>query len=204
MFKWFQADAPIRVKFAVLAAVYGSLSALSLGTTIGAAWGMVPASLAIGLAAGALLAVLVVALLSRKLICDPYVSTVVRMERLAANDLDAPILFTDYRDCVGRMARAMHVFQRNGRALASAAATQQAVVDALGGGLGRLAENDLTCKIDEPFAPEYDALRINFNRAMAAVSNTIAAVASASNGINSGAADIRQASDDLSQRTEQQ
>ena len=204
MLKWFQADAPIRVKFAVLAAVYGSLSALLLGTTAGAAWGMMPASLAIGTAAAASLVVLVVALASRKLICDPYVNTVVRMEALAAGDHDAPILLTEYKDCVGRMTRAMQVFQRNGRALASASATQQAVVDALGTGLSRLADNDLTCKIDVPFTPEYDALRLNFNRAMAAVSNTIAAVAAASNGINSGAADIRQASDDLSQRTEQQ
>ncbi|WP_028965160.1 methyl-accepting chemotaxis protein [Sphingomonas phyllosphaerae] len=204
MIQWFQRDAPIRVKFAVLAALYGSLSALSLGTTIGATSGTLPATLAIGLAATIVVVVLVIALKSRKLICDPYVSTVLRMERLAANDLGSPIAFTEFRDCVGRMARAMHVFQRNGKALAEAAATQQAVVDALGGGLSRLADNDLSFTIDTPFTPEYDALRVNFNLAMAAVSNTIAAVAAASNGINSGAADIRQASDDLSQRTEQQ
>ncbi|MEG8038308.1 methyl-accepting chemotaxis protein [Sphingomonas sp. LR60] len=204
MVTWFQQHAPIRAKFTVLTLVYGALAALSLCATIGAVQGMIPGNVAIGLAAGVLVAVLVVAVTSRALICDPYVATVVRMEALAANDLDTIIAFTDHRDCVGRMTKAMEVFRRNGKALASAAQSQQMVVEALGTGLGRLADNDLTFKIEEPFSADYDALRTNFNRAMSAVSSTIGAVTSAANGINSGAADIRQASDDLSQRTEQQ
>ena len=53
MVHWFQADAPIRVKFAVLAATYGGLSAVSLVATFGAARGLMAAPLAIGLAATA-------------------------------------------------------------------------------------------------------------------------------------------------------
>ena len=204
MIRWFQRDAPIRAKFVVLATVYSALSVLSLGATIGLAANQLSPALSIIIAMSALGCVLVVAFVSRKLICDPYVNTVVRMEALAANDLSSPIYYTENGDCVGRMAQAMHVFQNNGKALAAASASQREVVEALGGGLGRLAANDLTHRIDCPFQPEYEALRTDFNCAMAAVSETIASVALASDGINSGAADIRQASDDLSQRTEQQ
>ncbi|MDY0957756.1 methyl-accepting chemotaxis protein [Sphingomonas sp. CFBP8993] len=204
MIRWFQRDAPIRAKFVALATVYSALSVLSLSATIGLAANQLSSALSIIIAASALGCVLVVAFVSRKLICDPYVNTVVRMEALAANDLTSPIRYTEHRDCVGRMAQAMHVFQSNGKALAIASASQREVVEALGSGLGRLATNDLTHRIDRAFQPEYEALRVDFNGAMAAVSETIAAVALASDGINSGAADIRQASDDLSQRTEQQ
>ncbi|GAA4219816.1 hypothetical protein GCM10022253_22420 [Sphingomonas endophytica] len=204
MLKWFQQHAPIRTKFTALALVYGALSALSLGITVAAAQALIPAMVAIGLAVVVLMTVVAVAVGSRALICNPYVATVIRMEALAANDLDSAIAFTDHHDCVGRMTKAMEVFRKNGKALVTAAQTQRAVVEALGNGLGHLADNDLTYQIERPFPADYDALRTNFNRAMAAVSNTIAAVAAASNGINSGAADIRQASDDLSQRTEQQ
>ncbi len=204
MLKWFQQHAPIRTKFAVLAVLYGLLSAVSLMATIGAAQALLSGTAATVVAALALAAVLVIAVASRKLICDPYVATVVRMEALAADDLDTAIAYTDHQDCVGRMTKAMEVFRRNGKALVTAAQTQRAVVEALGTGLGHLADNDLTFRIEHSFAADYDTLRVNFNRAMTAVSDTIAAVATAANGINSGAADIRQASDDLSQRTEQQ
>ncbi|VXC28617.1 methyl-accepting chemotaxis protein [Sphingomonas sp. 8AM] len=204
MLKWFQQHAPIRVKFAILALLYGSLSTLSLAATIGAAQELLSGTVAMTVATLAWAAVVATAVVSRTLICDPYVATVVRMEALAADDLDTAIAFTDHRDCVGRMTKAMEVFRRNGKAVLTAAQTQRAVVEALGAGLGHLADNDLTFQIERPFPADYDTLRINFNRAMTAVSNTIEAVATASNGINSGAADIRQASDDLSQRTEQQ
>lgn len=204
MMRWFQQDAPIRTKFMTLAIVYGVLSTLSLGATAGLAANQLSPALSMTIATCSLGCVLIVAFVSRKLICDPHVNTVVRMEALAANDLISPIRYTEHRDCVGRMAQAMHVFQSNGKALAATSASQREVVEALGSGLGRLAANDLTHRIDRAFQPEYEALRIDFNRAMAAVSETIAAVALASDGINSGAADIRQASDDLSQRTEQQ
>ncbi|MDR6786707.1 methyl-accepting chemotaxis protein [Sphingomonas sp. BE138] len=204
MIDWFQCHAPIRVKFAIMAALYVGLSALSLGATAGAVYGWLPAPVAIGIAAGVVGCVLVIALATRRLICDPYVNTVVRMEGIAADDVDTPIAYTHYRDCVGRMARAMQVFQRNARTLAATSVEQREVVDALSGGLGRLADSDLTHRIVQPLPEQYETLRRDFNRAMDAVSTTIATVATASSGINSGAADIRQASDDLSQRTEQQ
>jgi methyl-accepting chemotaxis protein len=163
--------------------------------------GVPVAVLAVGTAA--VLATLAVALGSRKLICDPYVNTVLRMEALAAGDLKSPIHYTSHADCVGRMTRAMAVFMRNAEAANGIEAREQ-VVGALGSGLSRLATNDLTHRIDVAFPEEYEGLRLDFNRAMDAVTAVMTAVREATSAIESGAGDIRQASDELSQRTEQQ
>ncbi|KTT73132.1 methyl-accepting chemotaxis protein [Sphingomonas endophytica] len=204
MITWFQRDAPIRVKFMILGHVYAGLSAVGLASTYAAGTGWLPTPVALGLAGAALAMVVVVAVASRRLICDPYVDTVVRMEGLARSDFTTVIDRTHYQDCVGRMARAMEVFKDNGITLASASGVQRDIVESLGNGLSLLASNDLTFRIDRAFPSEYEGLRVDFNRAMTAMSEAISAVSDATNGINSGAADIRQASDDLSQRTEQQ
>ena len=198
MVRWFKADAPIRVKFVTLTLLNGMLASLPL---VAALWspGMV-----VAVAATTLVAIVLLTLAARRLICDPYVTTVVRMEALAAGEFGPPIQFSDYRDCVGRMARAMATFRDNGVRLASASAVQQQVVASLGEGLDRLAANDLSYRIDVPFPEETDQLRRNYNRAMTAVANALQVVAVATDSINGGAFEIGQASEALSQRTEQQ
>ncbi len=204
MIAWFRDDAPIRTKFAALGIVYTGSALIALAATGGLAAGRVSSTVAVGIVAGVVALVGLVAIASRKLVCDPYVNTVVRMEGLARGDYASEIRYTKSRDCVGRMTKAMEVFRSNGQALALSSAAQREVVDALGQGLGRLADNDLTHRLETPFAADYEALRRDFNRAMSAVADAIGAVTGAANGIKSGSADIRQASDDLSQRTEQQ
>jgi len=102
---WFIANAPIRKKLLV-----------SFGSMVGLV-GLTPLTLLLmprfALAAG-VLATLVAAVLGvwyRHAIATPYVTTVVRMEALAAGDLASPIQFTDYRDCVGRLTKAMFSFR---------------------------------------------------------------------------------------------
>nr|WP_288249029.1 methyl-accepting chemotaxis protein [uncultured Sphingomonas sp.] len=204
MLYWFKAKAPIRRKFDVLFCLYTFLGASMMAATALLGAGVIGASTAVTIAALAFVTTVVLAFGSKKLICDPYVGTVVRMEGLAAGDLSTPIDFTDFTDCVGRMTKAMDVFRRNAESVNAAAEAQKVVVGALGNGLGRVAENDLTYRIDMAFPADYEKLRTDYNRAMDAVSRAMSAVAEASHGINGGAADIRQASDDLSQRTEQQ
>jgi methyl-accepting chemotaxis protein len=203
MLIWFKENAPIRRKFDVMAFVYTSLCAapvLTMGLAAGGR-GANATSLAVGTAA--VIGTLLVALVSKKLICDPYVNTVVRMEGLAAGDLRSPIHYTGHNDCVGRMTRAMAVFMRNAET-ASGVAEREQVVGALGTGLSKLATNDLTYRIETTFPGEYERLRLDFNRAMEAVASAMVAVSEATSGINDGASDIRHASDNLSQRTEQQ
>ena len=203
MLSWFAKTAPIRLKFDFLTVLYGGLGAVGLITTV-AAQGRLSLTWPVVAATGALLASLVGMRVARKLVCDPYVGSVVAMEHLAAGDVEREILYDDYRDCIGRMARAMHVFRRNAADVKKAGEAQKIVVNLLGKGLGELAEGNLTETILTPFPSEYDKLRVDFNRAMESMGRAMSAVTAATHGINSGASDIRQASDDLSQRTEQQ
>lgn len=197
MIRWFRANAPVRRKFDVLAILYVALGVVPVVTT----W---MAGGRIEVAAAALAGIVVVAAASKKLVCDPYVSTVLRMEGLAAGDLASPMPHGDFKDCVGRMNRAMTVFRSNAETVRAAGEAQEQVVGSLGAGLAKLAESDLSHRLETPFPAEYERLRLDFNRAMDAVADVMTVVSEATSGINNGASDIRQASDDLSQRTEQQ
>ncbi|MBB6505718.1 methyl-accepting chemotaxis protein [Sphingomonas endophytica] len=205
MIAWFRNNAPIRVKFRVVVAFQIVVATLSLALIYLAAMAP-PTELARIMLVGVALAALPVLLTwySGKLISDPYVTTVVRMEALAAGDLAADILFSDHRDCVGRMSRAMRIFRDNADTIRRATADSQAMVETLGAGLGQMAAGDLTQPIDAPLAAQFEPVRHDFNAAMAAMAATLNRVSVVADGINSGSADIRAASDDLSRRTEQQ
>ncbi|MDF8335138.1 methyl-accepting chemotaxis protein [Novosphingobium cyanobacteriorum] len=144
------------------------------------------------------------AYLCSRSIADPYVETVVRMEALADGDLDSPVRFTDYKDCVGRMTKAMAVFAENAKRVETSTKAEQEVVGALRAALGRLAENDLSQDISQPFPPEYEQLRSDFNRAIGGLRVAIAQVVETAMQIRVSADEIRHASEDLAGRTEQQ
>jgi methyl-accepting chemotaxis protein len=84
------------------------------------------------------------------------------------------------------------------------AARQQAVVSGLAEGLDHLADGDLTFRLNQPFADEYEKLRDDFNVAMGRMQETLKVIAHNTQGIRTGAGEISQAADDLSRRTEQQ
>jgi methyl-accepting chemotaxis protein len=79
-----------------------------------------------------------------------------------------------------------------------------AAVEALDHALAALAGGDLTAMIDVPLAPEFDGLKRNYNKAVAAMQEAMTAITQASQGIRGGVGEIANASDDLSRRTEQQ
>ncbi|MER0238269.1 methyl-accepting chemotaxis protein [Fulvimarina sp. MAC8] len=81
---------------------------------------------------------------------------------------------------------------------------QAKVVSEIGTGLNRLAEGDLTARIDTAFPPAYEKLRSDFNRALDAIETAIGSIAEVSGSIETGVSEIRAAADDLSQRTERQ
>ena len=81
---------------------------------------------------------------------------------------------------------------------------QEAVVNGLAEGLDRLADGDLTFRLNSPFAEEYEKLRADFNGAMSRLQDTVKVIAHNTQGMRSGAGEISQAADDLSRRTEQQ
>lgn len=87
---------------------------------------------------------------------------------------------------------------------AARAEEQAKVVRGLADGLGRLAEGDLTARIEQPFPGEYEKLRADFNEAMGTLQEAMKTIVVNAGGIRSGAGEISQAADDLSRRTEQQ
>jgi methyl-accepting chemotaxis protein len=81
---------------------------------------------------------------------------------------------------------------------------QALVVDLLRVGLGKLADGVLTGSIDEAFAPEYENLRIDFNRAASKLLEAMQSVVENADMIRGEASEISNAADDLSKRTEKQ
>ncbi|SFQ01166.1 methyl-accepting chemotaxis protein [Sphingomonas rubra] len=71
MVTWFRAHAPIRRKFDILFVAYVTLTAIPAATTWLATSGRAPDGALLSIACGAWALVAVVALLSKRLICDP-------------------------------------------------------------------------------------------------------------------------------------
>ncbi|WP_437437278.1 methyl-accepting chemotaxis protein McpU [Shinella daejeonensis] len=167
-------------------------------------------------------------LLSR-LVVRPVTEMTAAMDRLADGDVTAEIPGQERSDEIGRMAAAVAVFRANaiernrleqeaedGRDLTERerrereaaklreAAEVQHAVDALGDGLGRLAEGDLAYRIETPFTGHLDRLRNDFNNSVTRLHAAMMTVGENARAIDSGATEIRSSADDLARRTEQQ
>ncbi|WP_347812977.1 methyl-accepting chemotaxis protein [Novosphingobium sp. PhB165] len=177
--------------------------------TLTAASGLAGMDLGAGQAGWAVLgATVIAALLShlyREAIAGPYVGTVVRMEGLAAGDLDSPIEYTHYRDCVGRMTQAMFTFRTTAQAeivKGEEAQRNAQVVQGMAENFRRLSEGDLTADIVENYPGEYAALKESFNEALASLRGLLGSVKSGTQNSLVGSREIAQASEDLARRTE--
>ncbi|NBC37527.1 methyl-accepting chemotaxis protein [Novosphingobium sp. FSY-8] len=204
MLDWFETQAPIRAKFRVIQMAITGVSLLGLLATVLAAYAVVAPPVAIAVSLLALILAMTTIHLSGNRIATPYVNTVVRMEALADGDTDSQIERTEYHDCVGRMARAMMVFRDNKIAADASHRNQQIIVDRLSAALRELAQSRLDCRLDEQMSGLYEPLRRDFNAALDSLSGVIMAVRSSSDAVLNGASEIRTATDDLSQRNEQQ
>lgn len=94
--------------------------------------------------------------------------------------------------------------RRNEEDRAAKAEEQALVVSKLAENLKALSDGDLTARIAETFAGDYEQLRTDFNAAMTRLQETMQTVLTSTGGISTGAGEISQAADDLSRRTEQQ
>ena len=204
MLDWFEKQAPIRVKFKALFWLLGGLSALGLIATALAVAGWGPAPLHLATAAAGLAATLATVAVAARAICDPYVTTVVRMEALAEGDTTSPILFTEHRDCVGRMTVAMATFRNNAVKVQENFEAQKLLMEAMGEALAALAANRLDCAITRTFPRDYERLREDFNSAVDGLSRAIGSVHSSAASVLTGSAEIASAADDLAERNENQ
>jgi len=79
---------------------------------------------------------------------------------------------------------------------------QEDVVSALAVGLTKLASGDLDATIASEFPEGYEALRLDFNRAIATLSEVIYQIADSSQTIEGSSGELSSAAEDLSARTE--
>jgi methyl-accepting chemotaxis protein len=168
-------------------------------------------------------------LLLSKTMIKPIQAITTSMGRLAGGDDASEVPFGGRRDEIGGMAAAVEVFRQaaitNKRLEAEAAAIRsqserdreaeqersareseqlRVATSSLGTNLKRLADGDLTCRIDTQFAQEYEGLRADFNATVDQLSSTVGAVLLAVGNMDSGTREISSGAGDLSRRTEQQ
>ncbi len=181
---------------------------------------------------GAAFAVVVSLLMNWLLTHDlaaPVVAMATAMKKIAGGDNTVAIPAIGRKDEVGQMAAAVETFkqaaierlQLEERAVSAQQAVereraanetergqfaqqQATVVQSVATGLERLSAGELTFRLDERFAAEYESLRADFNSAMQKLQETMKVVSNNAASIRSGAGEISSASDDLSRRTEQQ
>ena len=152
------------------------------------------------------------------------------MMELANGNLSIDVPGAGRSDEIGEMARAVEIFReaaiRNRelemqadanrekaerdrfelqqRAAAEAEERLNQATGSLAGGLRRLASGDMVCEIATPFAPQFEALRHDFNSSVVQLREALASVGNSVQTVNGGAHEVSSASDDLSRRTEQQ
>jgi len=158
--------------------------------------------IAVGIAATVMAAILLSLVRS---VAAPIGTMTNALDRLAHGDLDASVPDNDRRDEVGKLASAMKAL-RDQLAAAERAKQEQAnlIVGSIGDGLDKLANGDLTARVEVELTGVFAKLKTDFNNAMAELSRTLGAVSQATGGVHTGASEISQASNDLSRRTEQQ
>lgn len=155
------------------------------------------ACLVVGLIAGGLV------FLFRRAI-NPLGAVSDAMQRMAAGDTAVFVPGAGRNDEIGTMATAFEVFRTATRQQAEQEAKQGAVVSELAKALDALAQGDLTYRIVNPMAPEYERLRNAFNASISELGAIMGNVADTAASVHNGASEIRSASDDLALRTEQQ
>ncbi|ANP84399.1 methyl-accepting chemotaxis protein [Rhizobium leguminosarum] len=168
--------------------------------------------------------------LTRKTVTKPILSLSGDMQRLAGGDTAIACTGIGRTDEIGAMASAVEVFRQAAiankqlekdaeaarlqgetervtarkQADEDAAERLRAATSGLAAGLKRLASGDLAFQIDEPFAPDFENLRHDFNMSIRQLDQTLSAIAAAIAAIDEGTREIASGAGDLSKRTEQQ
>ncbi|PUB10890.1 methyl-accepting chemotaxis protein [Yoonia sediminilitoris] len=135
--------------------------------------------------------------------------------RLASGDLDIEIPFDNQTDEIGAIASRVTSFkadiQNNKKLEAEQRIIQEEQTVAmgfLGDGLKRLAQGDLTQRIQssvtQPFPAQYEPLRNDFNAVIDSLSSTLDDVNLVASGVTSTAGSIAMMSDTLARRVESQ
>ncbi|MGB8277209.1 MAG: globin-coupled sensor protein [Methylovirgula sp.] len=117
---------------------------------------------------------------------------------LKAVMLDMELSITVYLDRLTEEKRVIEAAQ------AKVAQEQADAIKAIASALSRLSNGDLATHMRDDLGGEFAPLKNDFNTSLSMLREALAAATKATQGINSSASEIAQASDDLSRRTEQQ
>ncbi|MGR9134738.1 methyl-accepting chemotaxis protein [Rhizobium leguminosarum] len=168
--------------------------------------------------------------LTRKTVTKPILSLSNDMQKLAGGDTAIACTGIGRTDEIGTMASAVEIFRQAAiankqleqdaeaarlqgeaervtarqHADEDAAERLRAATSGLAAGLKRLASGDLAFQIEEPFAPDFEGLRHDFNMSIRQLDQTLSAIATAIAAIDEGTREIASGAGDLSKRTEQQ
>ncbi|MER0239082.1 methyl-accepting chemotaxis protein [Fulvimarina sp. MAC8] len=181
-----------------------------------------------GVVIAAFIVAIVVFFLKRS-VTGPIRETTQVMSALAAGDRDVNIPHLGRRDEIGAMAAAVETFKAQAverdrlaseadaaRASQEEAKQRQSALDnakaedlrtfvgSVEVGFDRLSAGDLTVRMNEEIAPEFEPIRAKFNASVEALEGVVASVVRGTGSIRTGLSEISTASLDLSQRTEQQ
>ncbi|PIB92190.1 methyl-accepting chemotaxis protein [Caulobacter sp. FWC2] len=151
------------------------------------------------------------------------------MTDLADGSLDVEVVGAGRKDEVGLMARAVQVFKDNAVALrsseaeqarisaasdserarseavSSAAAKDQAfAMERLANALSRLSGGDLTVRLTDAFPRGYEAIRDDFNAAIAQLDEAMGGIVAVAGTVGGSADEIAAAADNTARRSEQQ
>jgi methyl-accepting chemotaxis protein len=185
--------------------------------------------IAIGGAAAAILLALGIAFFAGHRIGGAIKAMAASMSRLAAGDKSVVIPAIGQKDELGEMAGAVEAFKRaaierdelaeaaertridQDEAKKRQAALEHAKAEDLRAFVGnievgfeRLSEGDLTVRMTDAVAAEFEPIRAKFNASVAQLETAIGGVVMAISSIRTGLSEINTASNDLAHRTEQQ
>lgn len=176
----------------------------------------------------ALLAILGVIIADRRFV-RPARQVVNTLVEIAAGKIDQDVPYTGRRDLLGEISRAVTRFKLNAVALQTAEAegrqraqqdlheqtarqaeaAQRAqsiltVVEHLGAGLRRLADCNIRMTIDEPFVPEFEQIRSDFNLSLHAFQQTLEEVLASTSAVGDDSREMLASSEELARQVEQQ
>ncbi|EHS51468.1 methyl-accepting chemotaxis sensory transducer with Cache sensor [Rhizobium sp. PDO1-076] len=165
----------------------------------------------------------------RSFVQTPLGGLVASVKTLSAGQYSEPVTGQDSKDEIGLVAQALEGFRhrlaeshtlaaqaeaqrndaegerrRSEQERNQSASVQQHVVSALGNGLAQLSQGNLTYRIGDDFPGDYEALKRDFNNALASLEQAIASVNVSVVNIGAGSSEISESAADLSKRTEQQ
>lgn len=159
----------------------------------------------------------------------PLKKSISALRRLATGNTDFEITGLDRNDEIGDIANAMNVFKQNAeqKILAEKEAEEHRLlneqererneeiksieaeklataISALEKGLTALSEGNLNTRITTQFEGSLDSLRVDFNRSVEKLSQTMGEIAKVSLILHDNSGEISNATEELSQRTETQ